>query len=283
MARFTNQAQLRYGNAVTNSNIAVGEILEVLSAKKTAMQPTYGQNDTITYLITLVNAGNTAFTDLTIKDDLGTYEFNTTTLTPLTYVADTIHYYINGTLQPAPTVTAGPPLTITGISIPANGNVTIVYEVTTNQFAPLAPESSINNTAVISGGGITPITVNESVLADSSPLLNITKSVSPVPVAENGQLTYTFLIQNSGSAPALAGSNAVITDTFDPVLSNISVTFNDTAWRETTNYTYDETTGLFATLAGEITVPAASYTQDPVTGAWLVNPGVSTLEITGTI
>ena len=36
MARFTNQAQLRYGNAVTNSNIAVGEILEVLSAKKTA-------------------------------------------------------------------------------------------------------------------------------------------------------------------------------------------------------------------------------------------------------
>ena len=47
----------------------------------------------------------------------------------------------------------------------------------------------------------------------------------------------------------------MITDTFDPVLSNISVTFNDTAWKETTNYTYDETTGLFATLAGEITVP----------------------------
>ena len=31
MARFTNQAQLRYGDAVANSNIAVGEILEVLS------------------------------------------------------------------------------------------------------------------------------------------------------------------------------------------------------------------------------------------------------------
>ena len=35
MARFTNQAQLRYGNAVANSNIAVGEIMEVLSATKT--------------------------------------------------------------------------------------------------------------------------------------------------------------------------------------------------------------------------------------------------------
>ena len=42
MARFTNQAQLRYGNEITNSNIAVGEITEVLSATKTAVRDTYG-------------------------------------------------------------------------------------------------------------------------------------------------------------------------------------------------------------------------------------------------
>ena len=30
MAQFTNQAQLRYGNSIANSNIAVGELLEVL-------------------------------------------------------------------------------------------------------------------------------------------------------------------------------------------------------------------------------------------------------------
>lgn len=45
MARFTNQAQLRYGNEITNSNIAVGEITEVLSATKTAVRDTYGQNE----------------------------------------------------------------------------------------------------------------------------------------------------------------------------------------------------------------------------------------------
>ena len=95
MARFTNQAQLRYGNAVANSNIAVGEILEVLSATKTAVQDNYGQNDSITYIISIVNAGNTAFNGLTIEDNLGSYTFNTTTLTPLTYVNDTIKYYIN--------------------------------------------------------------------------------------------------------------------------------------------------------------------------------------------
>ena len=49
MARFTNQAQLRYGNEITNSNIAVGEITEVLSATKTAVRDTYGQNENVTY------------------------------------------------------------------------------------------------------------------------------------------------------------------------------------------------------------------------------------------
>ena len=46
MARFTNQAQLRYGDSVANSNIAVGEILEVLSATKTAVRKVYAQDDT---------------------------------------------------------------------------------------------------------------------------------------------------------------------------------------------------------------------------------------------
>lgn len=65
MARFTNQAQLRYGNNVANSNIAVGEILEVLSATKTAVKNTYNQNDTITYVVSIVNSGNTAINGLT--------------------------------------------------------------------------------------------------------------------------------------------------------------------------------------------------------------------------
>lgn len=38
MAQFTNQAQLSFGNYITNSNIAVGEIIEVLSATKTALR-----------------------------------------------------------------------------------------------------------------------------------------------------------------------------------------------------------------------------------------------------
>lgn len=283
MAQFTNQAQLRYGNSIANSNIAVGELLEVLSASKTAVRKTYGQNDTVTYVITIVNAGTTAFSGIIITDDLGAYTFGEGTLVPLTYIADTVKYYVNGVLQTAPAVTAAPSLVISGLTVPANGDITVVYEAEVNAFAPMDAAGAITNTAVVSGGGVTPITVTETIRTESTPILTITKSVSPVPVTENGILTYTFLIQNAGSASADTATGAVITDTFNPILSNLSVTFNGTAWTETTNYTYDETTGEFSTVAGQITVPAATYTQDSETGVWVANPGVSTLVVKGTI
>ena len=114
--------------------------------------------------------------------------------------------------------------------------------------------------------------MNETVNAASGPLLTITKSVSPVPVTENGTLTYTFLIQNLGNTAADAATGVVITDTFNPVLKNLTATFNGTAWTEGADYTYDEITGMFASVAGKITVPAATYTQDTTTGAWGINP-----------
>lgn len=283
MARFTNQAQLRYGNAVANSNIAVGEILEVLAATKLAVRQTYGQNDSVTYIISIVNSGTAAINGLTITDNLGAYRFNALTLTPLTYIEGTVNYYVNGTAQPTPAVTPGPPLTVTGINVPAGGNVTVVYEAAVNEYAPIASGAELTNAAVITGGGITPITVSDTVEVETAPLLTITKSVSPVPVTENGTLTYTFLIQNMGNALADAATGVVVTDSFDPLLSGLAVSFNGTAWTEAVNYTYDETTGSFTSNTGQITVPAATYEQDAATGAWVVSPGVSTLVISGTV
>ena len=102
-------------------------------------------------------------------------------------------------------------------------------------------------------------------------------------VAENGRITYTFTIQNTGNTPVTATDDVILQDTFDPVLNGLTVTYNGAPWTAGTQYTYDGTTGLFATTAGQITVPAATYTQDPVTGAWAVTPGVSELIVTGTV
>lgn len=49
------------------------------------------------------------------------------------------------------------------------------------------------------------------------------------------------------------------------------------------NYTYNETTGEFATLPGTITVPPATYSQNEDNGFYVINPGVTTLVISGTV
>lgn len=284
MAQFTNQAQLSYNNAIINSNVAVGEILEVLSATKTAIMGDYTRGDDVTYVISALNSGATAVTGLTVTDNLGAYPFGAQTLYPLSYVDGSVHLYINGVLQPDPTVTAGPPLAFSGINLPANSNMILIYEAEANQFAPLGAADSIVNTATLTAANIpSPVTVSETVTPENEPDLSIIKSIEPTTVTENGTVTYRFVIQNLGNTAADASANAIVTDTFDPILSNLTVTFNGETWAEGANYTYAITDGDFATIPGQITVPAATYTQDPATGAWVITPGISVLTVTGTI
>ena len=234
-------------------------------------------------MINIVNSGTETFTGIIINDDLGEYPFGAGTLVPLDYVTGSVRYYINGVLQPTPAVTEGPPLVIGGLTVPANGVATIIYVARVNQYAPLDVEGEIINTATITGGGVTEIEVSETVTPESGANLTITKTICPTVVTENGRLTYTFTIQNTGNVPALASDNVAITDTFNPILTGLTVTFNGATWVTPTNYTYSEVTGVFATVPGQITIPAATYVQDAVTGEWIIEPGVSVLTVTGTI
>ena len=284
MAQFTNQAQLSYNGAVVNSNIAVGEVLEVLSASKIAVLDDYTRNDDVTYVISVVNSGTLPITGLTITDDLGGYAFGETTVYPLEYVAGSVRMYLNGVLQTAPAVAPGPPLVFSGITLPAGSNLVIIYEADVTRFAPLDVGDSVINTATVTGTGIpTPVTITETVTPEQEPELTITKCIEPVPVTENGTLTYQFIIQNYGNTEAVATDNVAVSDTFDPILSNLTVTLDGDPLVENTDYTYLPATGVFATVPGRITVPAATYTQDETTGAWIITPGVTTLVVTGTV
>lgn len=284
MATITNQAALSYNGVTTLSNIAVGELVEVLTATKTAADTTYTAGGVKTFVISLVNSSAAALTGLTVTDTLGSYTFSGNTLYPLTYVTGSLLYYVNGALQATPTVTATAPLTVTGVTVPAGGSAMLIYTARVNEYAPLGVEDSITNTATITGGGLaSSVTATETINASPAPQLAISKSISPTMVAENGTLTYTLTLQNRGNTAADAGDELVITDTFDPILKNLTVRFNGTLWTQGVHYTYDETTGAFATVVGALTVPAATFTQDAATGVFTVDPGTSELTITGSL
>ena len=284
MAIFSNQATLTYNGNTTNSNIAYGEILDVLAASKTAVEGTYAPGALVTYVVTLRNTGNTTLAGLTVTDDLGGYLFNGATVYPLTYEAGSVALFLDGVPQAAPAITAGPPLVVSGISIPGGSDAVLVYQARANAYADPAAGGTIINTVTVTGDGLSaPATATETVTAIAEPLLTISKSITPAQVVDNDRVTYTFVIQNSGNEAVVATDNAAISDTFDPILTALTVTFDGAAWTQGVQYQYDETTGLFTTNPGQILVPAATYTQDPVTGAYTVTPGIATLIVTGTI
>ena len=283
MALFSNQATLTYNGNTTNSNIVYGEIVDALSVEKTAVEDSYTPDGLVTYVVTFRNTGG-ALNGLTVTDDLGAYPFGTGTLVPLTYEDGTAVLFVDGAQVATPTVNAGPPLVFEGVNLPAGASAVLVYQARANAFASPTADGVINNTVTVSGGGLTtPVTATESTPARALPLLSIFKSITPSQVLDNETITYTFLIQNNGNEPIIATDDAIVTDTFNPILENLVVTYNGGVWTEGTEYTYDEATGLFSTLPGALVIPAATYTQDEQTGAYMVVPGVVTLTVSGVV
>lgn len=190
MAAFYNTATLSYRDTSTNSNTVEGQLVQVLAAEKTAVLPTYGSSNTVTYIVSIRNSGAAAYTGLTVTDDLGGYAFAGETRVPLTYVEGSLKYYSNGTLQPAPAVTAGAPLVIGGITVPAGGNALLIYEAEPNGYAPPATGGTITNTASITGDGLTTLLTAQATVAVGETLrLSISKCMSPTSVVENGTVT----------------------------------------------------------------------------------------------
>ena len=284
MPSFTNKATLIYNNNSIDSNVVRGEIVAPITATKTALTGSYAPGDDITFAVSFVSDSDAELTGLTITDDLGAYEFNGAQLQPLDYIAGSARLFIDGELQPQPTVSAGSPLTVSGIDIPAGADAVLVYSARVNSYAPMDDAGSIVNTAGIRGDGIcVEVDAQAELVPGEDALLSIEKSLFPCSLSCNESITYTFTVINRGLGEAVATDNIVITDVFDPAINITSVTLNGAELTEGDGYTYSAETGEFATVAGYVTVPGATYSQDPETGKWVVEPGESVLVVTGTV
>lgn len=282
MATFTNKATLTYNGRSVDSNIVTGTVNEALTVIKSVLDDTYAEGTRLTYVVSLINSGVTSFVGLSLIDDLGGYEISAgNTVYPLSYVPDSVAYFVNGEPQEAPAVTADPTLVISGINVPAGGNALVIYQADVTDFATLDVDGTITNTATVLGLA-EDVSDSATVSTLNEPNLSITKSLDPLVVGADGAITYTFDIQNTGNTAAVATDDAVVTDVFDPVLDITSVTLNGAPLTLGEDYTYDEATGEFATVAGVITVPAAEYVRE-ADGSLTIIPGSATLVVNGTI
>lgn len=284
MATFFNQATLNFGGSTTASNIVSGELANGISIAKLAASRDYSRGDGITYIVTVTNEGQTPYTALTLSDDLGSFQTTEggTAYTPLTYIDGSLLYFIDGVSSEPPTAVAdGTGLIISGITVPGGSTATLVYEAFANAYAPLETGSTITNTATLSGAGIPePLFAVATVTVRDEVQLTVAKAICPVEVGADGLLTYTFIIQNSGNVAA-SGTDLFITDTFTPILRDISVTLDGAPLELNTDYTYDATTGEFATVGGAFSVPAAVFERDAATGIVSLTLGSVTVTVTG--
>lgn len=265
------------------SNIAEISVESAIGFTKTSLGNTYNDNSVLTYILTITNSSGSEITGSTITDNLGTYVFGTTELTPLEYV-DPAVLLINGqdvTAQLGVDPSVQGSLTFSIPTIPAGATANIIYKAQVNDFAPLALDSTIVNTSTFeSNSECADTTASATVSVANAANISIIKQMCPNPVICGDTITYSIKIYNYGNT---AAENVVLTDDFNPAPTNITVS-RDGVLLLGTDYTYiDGTLTVPAADATSVTVPAATFVQDPTTGIVSITPGVVEYTITGII
>lgn len=283
----TNQATLTYnfGNqaGTASSNIATAVLQGPITATKTSLDTEYTLGEDITYLINIVNDTDSALTNVTVTDDLGTYAVSTTlSVSPLTYTGP-VQLYINGVQSTSVTATtAANSVTFTISSLASGDTALIVYKTVVNSYAGLTPSTTIVNTATVTADGITEsVTDSHTLTVENYADVRIIKTMTPDPVTSGNTLTYNFDIFNYGNTDA---TNVVLSDTFSPAPTAITVLIDGTAVAAT-DYTY--TNGVLTlpstSSTTTITVPAATFTRNATTGEVSTVPGNVKITVSGTI
>src|SRR2546425_1280534 len=173
----------------------------LLSVSKTDSPDPVAAGGTITYTLSYSNTGNANATGVVLTD---TVPANTT------FVSATA-----GGVFASGVVT----WSVGNLAAAASGSVQMVVRVN----SPLASGTSITNTTYsIDSNETAPVAgAAVSTTVSSAPLLSVSKTDSPDPVAAGGNLTYTLSYSNTGNANA---TGVVLTDTVPANATFVSAT-----------------------------------------------------------
>ena len=242
-----------------------------LNVMKSVSATEAGVGDTLTYTVRIQNSGTVTATNVSFLDPIpvGT-----------TFVANSVT--INGTPQPGLNPTTGFPLA----NIPVGGMVTVTFQVTITSVPPnrVLP----NNANVTADFQVSPLQPPITIVTISNIVvtrvnvgsLNVMKSVNTLQAGVGDTLTYTILIQNTGTVPA---TNIVFQD---PIPSGTAFVANSVTINGVVQQGADPMLGFpvpnipvgqTATITFQVTVTSVPSggnirNQSNVTASFLINP-----------
>ncbi len=242
-----------------------------LNVMKNVSATEAGVGDTLTYTVRIQNSGTVTATNVSFLDPIpvGT-----------TFVANSVT--INGTPQPGLNPTTGFPLA----NIPVGGMVTVTFQVTITSV----PSNRVlpNNANVTADFQVSPLQPPITIVTISNIVvtrvnvgsLNVMKSVNTLQAGVGDTLTYTILIQNTGTVPA---TNIVFQD---PIPSGTAFVANSVTINGVVQQGADPMLGFpvpnipvgqTATITFQVTVTSVPSggnirNQSNVTASFLINP-----------
>lgn len=287
MATIENFATVSYtSGGVTEtkvSNLAEIGLESAISFTKTTLGDTYSEDSLITYILSMSNTSSSPISNVSITDNLGTFVFGSSELSPLTYTAPALLLIDGQDVSTELTTVSTDPqsLVFSFPTLPAGATANIVYRAAVNEYAPLDVASSITNTATLtSDSDCADGTASATITALSAANVSVFKQMSPNPVVCGDTVTYTIRIYNYGN---IAAEDVVLLDTFNPAPATITVSRDGTLLLPT-EYTYtDGTLTVPSTAESPVAVPAATFTRDTTTGIVTVTPGIVEYVVTGSI
>lgn len=276
-----NRAQITYnfgdmqGEATSNTTNTTLLDQYTMTVTKDAVNTTVRPGGDAVYVVRVDNNGSGTLYNVTVTDDLGTPGATD----PLTYVAGTARFYINGT-EVMGTVTINATNVAFSIQTPLQpgDNLIIFYAAQLNEAETDPVTNTVTATANTGSctGDVITATDCETINPECFASVTIFKAADQDTVVSGDTLTYTLTLMNTGNEAA-TDINFVDALPEEFTVTSVFVTQNGT----TTPISADDYT---ITPPNTLTIPAAgSSLEITVPAADGDGPGVTIITVTGTI
>lgn len=268
------------------SNTAFATLQDSVNIDLSSVENSYSSNDTITYILSIINNSSRCIKNIKVSNDLASYTINSgisqKTITPLSYEG-TSKLYIGGKFfSDIEAEVLSDKIIFNLEEIPALSNALIFYSTRVNKNAELSTGSSLKSTSSLTYDGmINNIESSDTIYVKEKADVTLIKYMYPNSITSGEIITYNFILYNYGNIEA---KNVAFSDTFSPAPLNLNVSVNSDAL-SSKNYSYINGEIKIPSYGSDfsLSIPPANFIQDENNGAITTKPGSTIITITAKI